>query len=282
MQPSIQYIRDELQLTHSGEEIRDLIKLIFWDLKGYSYTDIILKTGEMLTDAEKIRVKEVVERLKKGEPVQYILGKTEFCGMTLKVNPGVLIPRPETEEMVQWLVSSTIRPPKRILDIGTGSGCIALALKRAFPAAFVSGSDVSDEALSVARENAALNGLELHFFVSDILRWKHYGSWEKQDLIVSNPPYITQVGKKCMVSNVLDFEPHLALFVPDEDPLLFYRNIAEFSLIWLKPGGRLVFEINELYGPEVVRMLRECGFSGIELRKDLRGKERMISAFHLS
>jgi release factor glutamine methyltransferase len=280
MQPSIQYIRDELQLTHSGDGIRDLIKLIFWDLRGYSYTDIILKDGAELTDSEKIRVKEVVERLKNGEPVQYVLGKAEFCGMNLKVNPGVLIPRPETEEMVQWLVTSTIRLPEKILDIGTGSGCIALALKKAFPEARVSGCDISEQALSVARENAALHRLEIHFFVSDILRWSGKENWVKQDLIVSNPPYITLVEKKCMVSNVLDFEPHLALFVPDEDPLLFYRNIAEFSLLWLKPGGRLVFEINELYGSEVVRLLRENGFFGIELRKDLRGKERMISAFH--
>jgi release factor glutamine methyltransferase len=121
--------------------------------------------------------------------------------------------------------------------------------------------------------------MKVHFFISDILNWRNSRNWEKSDLIVSNPPYITRVEEKCMIRNVLDFEPHVALFVPDQDPLLFYRNIAEFSLVWLMPGGRLVFEINERYGPDVVRLLEANGFSGIELRSDLRGKERMISAY---
>lgn len=279
MQSTIQYIRNELQFTHSGEEIRDLIKLIFWDLGEYSYTDIILKAEESLTVEEKQRVRDVVERLKEGEPVQYILQRAEFCGMTLKVSSGVLIPRPETEEMVQWLIDTSRKSPAKILDIGTGSGCIALALKNAFPSAEVSGCDISNEALFIARENAFLNRMKVHFFIADILNWKDSQNWEKSDLIVSNPPYITLVEKKCMIRNVLDFEPHVALFVPDQDPLLFYRNIAEFSMVWLMPGGRLVFEINELYGPEVVRLLESKGFSGIEPKADLRGKDRMISAY---
>jgi release factor glutamine methyltransferase len=279
MQSTIQYIRNELQFTHSGEEIRDLVKLIFWDLREYSYTDIILKAEESLTVEEKQRVRDMVERLKEGEPVQYILQRTEFCGMTLKVSSGVLIPRPETEEMVQWLIDTSRKSPAKILDIGTGSGCIALALKNAFPSAEVSGCDISNEALFIARENAFLNRMKVHFFIADILNWKDSQNWEKSDLIISNPPYITLVEKKCMIRNVLDFEPHIALFIPDQDPLLFYRNIAEFSMVWLMPGGRLVFEINELYGPEVVRLLDSKGFSGIEPKIDLRGKERMISAY---
>jgi release factor glutamine methyltransferase len=279
MQATIQYIRKELQETHSENEIKELIKLIFWEIRGYSFTDIYLKQEELLTTEEKNRVCQMVSRLKKSEPVQYVLGRMEFCGMILHVDSNVLIPRPETEEMVQWIISEQRSLPGVIMDIGTGSGCIALALKKAFLSSSVLGCDISEKAIHIARENSLLNHLDAHFFASDILHWKDYRNWIKTDIIVSNPPYIQEVEKIHLRKNVIDFEPYLALFVPDNDPLLYYRHIAEFCGVWLNKGGQLYFEINELYGNDLVKMLEFMKFSRIEIRKDFRGKNRIVRAF---
>jgi len=279
MEATIQYIKEELKETHSGNEIKEIIKLIFWEIRGYSYTDIYLKSHELLTSEEREKVHTMVSRLKKSEPLQYVIGRMEFHGMVLHVNDSVLIPRPETEEMVQWIISGQRNPPGIIMDIGTGSGCIALSLKKTFVSSSVLGCDISEKAIKVARENAGLNHLDVQFFVSDILKWSEFRNWKKADIIVSNPPYVTEMEKIHLGKNVADFEPYLALFVPDSDPLLYYRHIAEFCGVWLNKGGQLFFEINELYGSDVVKMLERKKFTRIELRKDFRGKNRMVRAF---
>jgi len=276
MQATLQYIRKELQELYSPGEINEFIKLIFFSLREYSFTDLILKRDEKLTPAESERVCEIVTRIKTSEPIQYILGQSEFSGLLLKVNPAVLIPRPETEELVQWIISSQKTVPSRVLDIGTGSGCIALGLKKAFAGSSVSACDISEEALVVARENAFINQLDIKFFSADILNWENYSGWGETELIVSNPPYVTIRDKSCMKKNVTDFEPHQALFAPDNDPLKFYRQIARFSSKWLTENGVLYFEINEQYGHQVVEILYSAGFATVEIRKDMQGKERMI------
>jgi release factor glutamine methyltransferase len=256
-----------------------MIKLIFWEIRGYSLTDIYLKQEEQLAKEEREKVYLMVSRLKNSEPVQYVLGRMEFYGLALRLSTDVLIPRPETEEMVQWIISAQKTLPGVILDIGTGSGCIALALKRAFLNSSVLGCDISEKAIKIARQNSILNLLDVQFFVSDILDWREFRNWIKADIIVSNPPYVTEVEKIHLRKNVINFEPHFALFVPDSDPLLYYRHIAEFSGVWLNKGGQLYFEINELYGYDVVKMLESMNFSKIELHKDFRGKDRMVRAF---
>lgn len=282
MQATIQYIRRELSSSHSEEEIRELVKQIFRAIRGYTLTDLYLRQEENLDPGERQRVQEMVLRLKNLEPVQYVLGSTAFYGLSLQVNPHVLIPRPETEELVHWIITEQLASPCSVYDLCTGSGCIALAIKKAFPMAKVSGIDLSPGALQTARQNAVFNQLEVTFENRNVLSWETYTGWSHADLIISNPPYVTEGEKKLMKRNVLDFEPHLALFVPDEDPLLFYRRIAVFARLWLKPEGRLYFEINEQFGNAVASLLEELEFSAIEIRRDLQGKERMVRAIQKS
>lgn len=224
---------------------------------------------------------QVLHRLKTGEPLQYVIGDTVFYGLTFKVSSAVLIPRPETEELVDWIIqrctSDQFTPPGNgsILDIGTGSGCIAISLKKHLPNFSVSAIDVSKSALAVARGNALLNDAEVNFIHADILDYK---STEKYDVIVSNPPYITRQEQQAMHKNVLENEPHLALFVSDERPLIFYEAIAEFALGNLNENGLLCFEINEHLGKQTVEMLVDKSFVNITLRKDMQGKDRMILA----
>ena len=220
-------------------------------------------------------------QLATGKPLQYILGHTEFYGLSFKVNPSVLIPRPETEELVEWVLNSCLpKTPIKILDIGTGSGCIAISLKKNLPNANICAIDISAEALKTAKENAELNNVEVNFIESDILNLTHNSqlATHKLDLIISNPPYVTPTDKDLMHTNVTDFEPHTALFVPQDDPLLFYKAIANLAAKNLVKGGLLFFEINESYGNDSVEMLKSKRFKGIELRKDMRGRDRMIKA----
>jgi len=213
--------------------------------------------------------------LKKHVPIQYILGETEFYGLPFRVNDSVLIPRPETEELVDWIRSENNRNEAlNILDIGTGSGCIAIALKHEFPNAAVEAFDISDKALETARSNAGLNKLDVEFSKVDILNVADQS--KKWDIIASNPPYIPELEKSEIEANVLEHEPHLALFVPDNDPLLFYRHIALFAKKQLNPNGKLYFEIHRDYGKECMELLASLGFSEIELRKDISGNNRMI------
>ena len=251
---------------------------------------------------------ELAARVAKGEPVQYVLGEADFCGLTLKVKPGVLIPRPETEELVAWVeenvnANTNLLPltsnlsPFKLLDIGTGSGCIAVALAKKLKEAEVEAWDVSDDALEIARENAKRNGVQVKTSKVDVLDinansnsqlstvnfqlstlTSHLSPLTSYNIIVSNPPYICEEEKAEMERNVLEHEPRLALFVPDDDPLLFYRRIAELGLSLLKEKGLLFFEINRRFGEEVVKMLQGKGYREVELRQDMFGNDRMVKA----
>src|SRR5688572_8583660 len=230
-----------------------------------------------MSESELLKFNFCVKDLKAHKPIQYILGSTEFYGCRIKVNESVLIPRPETEELVDWIKTGLKgREPKTILDIGTGSGCIAIALKKIFPQSRVTAMDISEKALEVAAENAQRNNARIDFVLRDIL--SSPSSAPPFDLIVSNPPYITLSEKAAMNKNVVEYEPHLALFVSEEDALVFYRAIADLARSILVTGGKLYFEINERMGPAVKKLLGEMDFLNVEVKKDLSGKDRMVRA----
>jgi release factor glutamine methyltransferase len=275
MKATIQYINSELAGFYPVSEIEGFTRIIFEVVCSLNFTEQVLKKHEKISKPDFEKIKTIISRLKNFEPIQYILGETEFYGLKLEVNPSVLIPRPETEELVQWVLKSKFPENSKILDIGTGSGCIALALKSRLKNAEVFGIDISENALVVARQNAIKNNLDVDFFHADILKWKHY-NWQTFDVIVSNPPYIRENERILMHSNVLDYEPENALFVTDSEPLVFYRAIAAFANKYLSGNGMLFLEINENLGLEMNEMLIDCGFSGIEIRKDINGKNRMI------
>ena len=242
-------------------------------LKAFPETEI----GFQQTD----ELQNILWELKTGKPVQYILGYTEFYGLPFKITPSVLIPRPETEELVQWIIETAKHsktPIVNILDIGTGSGCIPISLKHNLLNTTAFGVDISTDALAIAKENAALNQADVSFIEADILNFPAEISLPKLDIIVSNPPYVTLEDKTKMHANVTDFEPHTALFVPENDPLIFYRAIADFAKKHLTPNGLLFFEINESFGPETVELLESKSFKNIELRQDMSGRDRMIKA----
>lgn len=219
----------------------------------------------------------MLARLLRHEPIQYILGRTEFAGLTIHTAPGVLIPRPETEELVDWICK--VEHPATLLDIGTGSGCIAIALSRHFPKAYTEAWDISPDALNIAKENNQLNKTNVHFKLHDTLAPLPAGTVHEQfDLIISNPPYVTEKERETMEKNVLDWEPSIALFVPDDDPLRFYRAIARIGQTLLKPDGKLYFESNWLFTHEMQCMLEEEHYTDIFFKKDIFGKERMVSA----
>jgi release factor glutamine methyltransferase len=275
MQPTIQYIREELHPFYPDRETESFIRLIFSHVKNYTLTDLVLKREEKLSDKEINDVRKIVARLKLHEPIHYITGTKEFAGIKLMVNPSVLIPRPETEELIEWIKESEISPDS-ILDIGTGSGCIALSLKKLIPGACLTGCDVSPEALTTAKRNAEINALDVHFIEADILRWKNIHLPGKYGLIVSNPPYVTASERAVMNKNVLDYEPHKALFVEDDDPLKFYKAIVNFASERLIPSGKLYFEINEKFGAQLMDLMHRKGFRSNEIKRDLQEKERMI------
>lgn len=232
-----------------------------------------------LTDEQQKRLTEILNRLLVFEPVQYVLGKTIFFGLPFSVNKNVLIPRQETEELVAWCIETICQQPSaahRILDIGTGSGCIPISIKNKLPVAEVHALDVSVKALNVAKENAALNKTEIVFHEVDILNEKSWNILPKYDLIVSNPPYITEGEKAILSKNVVDFEPHLALFSGGDDAQRFVKEIVKFANMHLKNNGYLFFETNEFYAPETKRIMKENGFVEVKLRKDLNGKDRML------
>jgi|JI6StandDraft_1071083.scaffolds.fasta_scaffold06096_6 release factor glutamine methyltransferase len=240
-----------------------------------------LKDTEIPTDKFESLLK-ILEELKTGKPLQYVIGETEFYGLSFKVNPSVLIPRPETEELVEWILSD-VRKSKisierlKIIDIGTGSGCIPISLKKNLPEAQLYALDISPEALCVSKQNAALNTTMIQFIHDDIRNSVSRELIdEKFGIIVSNPPYVKEAEKQQMLPNVLEHEPHLALFVPNDDPLIFYRAIADFAIKHSDTNGSLYLEINENLGEETVKLLKQMGFKNIELRQDMSGKDRMI------
>lgn len=260
---------------YTAGEVSALTRIIATELLAVSQMAFYMKDDVALTAEQETLLDDAIARLQKQEPIQYILGYSDFCGLKFKVTQATLIPRPETSELVEWIASET-NGNESILDIGTGSGCIAISIANKLPQSKVSAWDISPDALAVATENSKANGCNVVFKQVDILAYEPAG--EQFDIIVSNPPYIKEVEKELMHSNVLDWEPHTALFVPNDDPLLFYRTIATKGLSMLAPGGRLYFEINRAHGEETTAMLRTLGYTDIELRKDIAGNDRMIKA----
>ena len=276
MKAGIASIRKELAGIYAKGEIESLIFLIFEKLKGYSRTQLLLANEEQLSEDDRNKIEKIIARLKNHEPIQYILEITEFYSLPFYAVPGVLIPRPETEELVQWIIQENKHLKPSILDIGTGTGCIAISLQKNIPQSTVLACDISPVCLEAARRNSILNGSEVSIFEYDILNDTPEVVFPELDVIVSNPPYIRETEKPRMEKNVLEYEPELALFVPDENPLIFYEKIADFSRIHLKNRGRLYFEINEALGLECSVMLQAKGFSEITLKKDIHDKDRMI------
>lgn len=265
MQQLVRYIKNELGNIYSPSEIIVLSRLILED-----------KINHLSGIETKNNVKEIVERLKTREPIQYVLGNTEFYGLIFRVTPDVLIPRPETEELIEWVLNETQSKNLSLLDIGTGSGCIAVTLAEKLPGSKVDACDKSERALAVAAVNARENGVDVHYFKQDI--FSPFTGEGLYDVVVSNPPYVLESEKAAMEENVLRFEPHEALFVPDNVPLLFYERIADLSLEILHGQGRLYFEINRSKGNEVRDMLLDKGYGDVELRNDISGNPRMIRA----
>ena len=264
------------------QEARGIVRLLLSDLYGMSLTDICVGALDRLTEEQMQQIEDAMLRLEKGEPVQYVTGKAHFCDRTFLVSLSVLIPRPETELLCQLIADNdqavTGNGEIRVLDMGTGSGCIAITLALSMQNASVEAWDVSAEALNMAKSNAESLGASVSFEQKDILGLDENNVERCYDIIVSNPPYICNKEAAQMEHNVLDFEPHLALFVPDEDPLLFYSAIARFARQALKVGGALYFEINPLYADALCSMLSSLGFANVIIHVDQFGKQRFISA----
>lgn len=286
MTDPIRYMQQTLGALYPKGELQSMIHLIMERVCGLQPYQLLLGKGKEISDAEKQHIREIVDRLLKEEPIQYILGEADFCGLLFEVNPSVLIPRPETAELVRLIQAAhpvaSAPNPLRLLDIGTGSGCIAISLAHHFGTqAHVSAMDLSEEALAVARTNAQRHQVPIDFLHADILQLSQtpqcsQATW---DVIVSNPPYILEREKPSMEKNVLAYEPALALFVPDHDPLRFYRAIARWGRHHLSAQGELYFEINALFGPETVAMLESEGYRQVTLIRDLYDKERFIHAY---
>ncbi|WP_310993206.1 peptide chain release factor N(5)-glutamine methyltransferase [Aequorivita marina] len=270
-----------LLLLYPTEEIQSFFSILSEKYLKLSRVEAALNPDLEISEKDAEKFSSALIRLKNHEPIQYIIGETEFYGLRFKVNPHTLIPRPETEELVEVILSeveafSQNAASKTILDIGTGSGCIAISLAKNLPEATVSAIDISEKTLGLAQENALVNDVRVHFVQADILITK---SLDKMyDVIVSNPPYVRELEKKLMQQNVLKYEPEAALFVQDSDPLLFYRTISRLAKAHLKPGGKLFFEINEYLAEETVSLLKKEGFQDIELRKDIFGKFRILKS----
>lgn len=265
----------ELSTIYEEREARSVTKIVFENKLELQAHQMAFERFRILTLEQEKQLNEILKRLLTQEPVQYILEEADFFGLKFRVNKSVLIPRPETEELVEWMLSE-VRSEIQVLDIGTGSGCIPISISKEIPQAHIEACDISDDTLEIAKENNCRIQTSVKFFKHDIL--SENLSTNKYDVIVSNPPYISLNEKAAMRSNVLEFEPHLALFVSGVDDLIFYRKIAEQALVALKPNGKLFFEINEAKGKETVEVLHDFGFMNIELRKDLSGKDRMIKA----
>lgn len=276
MNKIVAYIRSRLQPYYTAEEVSALSRIVCCDLLGQAPTDYYLGKDIVLSSKKEQELEDILQRLSRFEPLQYIEGRTLFLGREFWVAPGVLIPRPETEELVELMLKE-IPADARILDVGTGSGCIAISLAKELPDALVTAWDVSPEALSVARVNARKLQANVRFVECDVLACQ-VDKAGLYDVIVSNPPYVTEAEKADMEPNVLQWEPSLALFVPDDDPLRFYRRIAVLGRDMLADGGRLYFEINRAYGREMVEMLRTMGYVRVRVKKDLSQNDRFVIA----
>ena len=285
------HFNESLKHLYPTSEIDSFFFIISDEYMGFKRIDIVLKS-DFLIDKKSLNLMQIAtKQLKQEIPIQYIIGKTEFFGLPFNINKEVLIPRPETEELVEQVLKevtltkicktttdeTTNEKQLKILDIGTGSGCIAISLKKQLPSSKTSAMDVSDEALRIAKKNAVLNKVDINFIHQDILKTNNLD--KLYDVIVSNPPYVRELEKKEMKNNVLNNEPHLALFVDNKNPLLFYNKIAELAENFLTKNGQLHFEINQYLGKETIKLLAEKGFKNIQLKKDIFGNDRIISAF---
>ncbi len=276
MKQLIDKLQKALSGIYDGHELTAIIRTICCDMLGIGTATYYLKEAVTLTSEQESLLRSITDRLQQGEPLQYIEGKAPFCGMEFAVNSSVLIPRPETAELVDWIVCEHATQQPRILDLGTGSGCIAIALSKQLPQATIEACDISAEALTVAEENARMNEAPVSFFTHDML---DLGTPlpHSYDILVSNPPYIRQSEAADMSIQVTEWEPHTALFVPDDDALRFYRAIAELGQTEaLRPGGHIYVEINQALGKETVALFEAYGYQDVELRKDIYGNERMI------
>lgn len=276
------YIQAELCGIYSEAEFKSLRRIILDTYTELDPMDIHLQPDIEIDYDSYVQIKEIVTELKTFKPIQYIQGYAAFYGLYYKVNPNVLIPRPETEELADWVIKANRSKEVSILDIGTGSGCIAVTLADNIPHCEIDAIDISSEAIATAKTNAQMYKRNINFFKYDILQG-HNGFnselfKEKYDIIVSNPPYVKLSEKEKMHPNVLNYEPHIALFVDDEDPLLFYRVISDFARIKLEMGGLLFFEINETHEADVVAMLNDKGFRNVQCRPDINGKPRFARA----
>lgn len=276
MNVSVSHIRRALQESYSVQEAANLSRIVCCEMLGQTTIDYYLGKDIILSSKEMQKLNGILARLLNFEPIQYIQGTARFLERSYHVAPGVLIPRPETEELVEVMLRE-IPSDARILDIGTGSGCIAISLSKAFPNAKVTAWDVSEDALCIARRNNDDLQASVCFVKQDVLAWRGDGG-QCYDVIVSNPPYITESEKQEMERNVLDWEPFSTLFVPNNDPLLFYRRIGELGRMMLVDGGRLYFEINRAYGEATAMMLCGQGYTGIRILKDISGNDRFVIA----
>jgi release factor glutamine methyltransferase len=264
------------------KELQAIGREVFRHFFGFGPVDRVVERDAPFSATQQQTLERVVAQLKLHVPLQFITGQASFFNLDFKVNESVLIPRPETEELVQWVLETlkddfgSLSAEISLLDVGTGSGCIAIALGSRLPEAKVRACDVSAAALNIARENASSNNVVVDFFICDILN--DTPDIVNLDLVVSNPPYVREDEKKQMQANVLNYEPHQALFVRDYDPLVFYRTIAQKAIQWLKPGGWLFFEINESLGPETKQCIENEGFINVELKQDINGRDRMVRA----
>lgn len=273
----------QLESIYPKTEIDSFFFLLTESYLNFQRVDLVLKASFFL-DEKKVEIfLNALQRLKQQEPIQHIIGKTEFYGLPFFVNQHTLIPRPETEELVSWILK--IEEEKRekrkekslkILDIGTGTGCIPISLKNELPTAQISAIDISKETLKIAKKNAELNKVEVNYVQKDILKTDSLN--DSYDIIISNPPYVRELEKKMMQKNVLDFEPETALFVKDSNPLVFYKKITELAKNHLNQNGFLFFEINEYLGKETKELIENFGFSKVEIKNDIFGKQRMIKA----
>ena len=286
------YLNKELIAIYDERESYNIADILIENITGFNKSDRIIKKTERLTEESENKLQSGIARLLKHEPIQYIVNKAWFYNMELYVDNSVLIPRPETEELVEWIVNDIRKEGKdvfekkpmksdetellKIADIGTGSGCIALALKKAIPRAEIWGFDQSDVALNVARRNGSSLDIRVDFQGVNFLDCEQHKFLPSVDIIVSNPPYISINDKSSLDANVVNFEPHMALFVPENDPLIFYKALIHYSRRRLHKNGRLYMEINEEAGEEIKKLFNDEGFNQIEIRKDLQGKNRMV------
>lgn len=270
------YMQHSLRELYPDTEISALAGIIIKTVSGRTKLQQLTNPQQPLTGKQRNRVVEIVRELKKGRPVQYILGETEFYSCTIRLNNNVLIPRPETEELVDLIIRENRGQTGIITDACTGSGCIAIALGANLPGYRITGFDISQEAVELARENSILNRTNISFFHGNLFEPGQHLLEERCNILVSNPPYVTESEKKSMSVNVLDHEPHTALFVPDGDPLLYYRALLMLGNSILEPYGTVYFEINEAFGTKVSELLRSGGFTDVLIIRDINGKDRIV------